>query len=77
MTNLESLTLQGNRLERLPQLAWNFSSLHSFSAGENRLSELPEWFGQTLSTLASLDLSNNNLRELPATFSSLEEIRYL
>ncbi|XP_043480242.1 leucine-rich repeat and death domain-containing protein 1-like [Leptopilina heterotoma] len=43
----------------------------------NKLSCIPNNFSQHLINLEKLDLSNNNLQELPTSFSSLSNLQYL
>ena len=63
LTNILSLNLSHNRLEKLPDIFLQLINLTCLSVNDNRLSSLPESIGW-LERLQELDLRNNQLKVL-------------
>ena len=63
LTNILSLKLSHNRLEKLPDIFLQLINLKCLSVNDNRLSSLPESIGW-LERLQELDLRNNQLKVL-------------
>ena len=63
LKNLSSLSLYGNKLERLPETIGELKNLSSLDLGRNELERLPESIGE-LKNLSSLSLWNNKLEKL-------------
>ena len=63
LTNILSLNLSHNRLEKLPDIFLQLINLTCLNVNNNRLSSLPESIG-CLERLQELDLRNNQLKVL-------------
>lgn len=74
--NLESLSLQLNYLDELPDLIGDLAKLKYISLHSNRLTKLPDSFGN-LMELERIHLSNNKFTKLPEFLGLLPNLRQL
>lgn len=84
LKNLTDLYLYANRIKTIEPQITNLKNLQSlrvgkglkFFAGGNRITKLPENFGE-LSNLQELYLPDNPIRKLPKSFADLDRLRWL
>lgn len=73
LKKLETLSLNGNRIQQLPPTLGQLKALRTLSLSGNQISEFPSGLG-TLRHLDLLDLSRNQIHIVPATVSELQAI---
>ncbi|MBT4959542.1 MAG: hypothetical protein HON33_06190, partial [Flavobacteriaceae bacterium] len=76
LTNLTTLTFQGNKLSNIPEEISSLVNLTVLDLGTNQLTSLPDSMGQ-LVNLKKLYLDDNNLETLPSTFVNLVNVTTL
>ena len=67
----DEVAARGNKISSVPDELAQFSCLVTLRLNQNLLTALPSWFGQKLSLLTGLDLSNNQLAEFGDSLCSL------
>ncbi|XP_006004816.1 leucine-rich repeat-containing protein 57 [Latimeria chalumnae] len=72
--NLRTMDLSNNKLETLPPLIGDFSSMKNLALNNNKLRELPVEICK-LKKLEILYMNGNNLTRLPADFSKLSSLK--
>ena len=75
-TNFQSLNLQDNQIDELPDWIGEFANLRSLNMRNNKFSILPITIWQ-LTKLQMLDLSDNLILELPESIGKLLDLRTL
>lgn len=73
LKKLETLSLNGNRIQQLPPTVGQLKALRTLSLAGNQISEFPSGLG-TLRHLDLLDLSRNKIQNVPAEVSELQVI---
>lgn len=73
LKKLETLCLNGNRIQQLPPTLGQLKALRTLSLSGNQFSEFPSGLG-TLRHLDLLDLSRNQIQNVPAEVSELQAI---
>ena len=73
LKKLETLCLNGNRIQQLPPTMGQLRALRSLSLAGNQISEVPSGLA-TLRHLDLLDLSRNQIHNIPAEVSELQAI---
>lgn len=73
--NLKSLTLMNNNFSIIPEVIKHCTQLEELHIGSCKLSEIPIWLSNL--PLISLDLSSNNITNLPLEFSQLKKLQEL
>lgn len=73
LKKLETLSLNGNRIQQLPPTLGQLRALRTLNLSGNQISEFPPGLG-TLRHLDLLDLSRNKIRSVPAAVSELQTI---
>lgn len=73
LKKLETLSLNGNRIQQLPPTLGQLKALRTLSLAGNQISEFPSGLG-TLRQLDLLDLSRNKIQNVPAEVSELQAI---
>lgn len=72
-STIETLNLQNNKIDFLPEELFNCAKLTSLDLSHNRLKSLPDSMGK-LSSLTSLDISRNSITSLPAQLGELSKL---
>ncbi|KIX04326.1 uncharacterized protein Z518_05193 [Rhinocladiella mackenziei CBS 650.93] len=75
LPNLRSLTLDGNRLARLPDLT-RCKNLQTLRVAENQLNEIPMNFSQ-MQALKNADFGHNNIRSIPPEVARMDSLSSL
>lgn len=73
LKKLETLSLNGNRIQQLPPTLGQLKALRTLSLSGNQFSEFPSGLG-TLRHLDLLDLSRNQIQNVPTEVSELQAI---
>lgn len=73
LKKLETLSLNGNRIQQLPPTLGQLKALRTLNLSGNQFSEFPSGLG-TLRHLDLLDLSRNQIQNVPAEVSELQAI---
>lgn len=73
LKKLETLSLNGNRIQQLPPSLGQLRALRTLNLSGNQFSEFPPGLG-TLRHLDLLDLSRNKIRNVPSALSELQTI---
>lgn len=73
LKKLETLSLNGNRIQQLPPTVGQLKALRTLSLAGNQITEFPYGLG-TLRQLDLLDLSRNQIRNVPAEVAELQAI---
>ncbi len=76
LTNLESLYLQGNPLEHIPQSIWKLNMLQALELHSQGTLVIPDEIGE-FTNLERLDLADNQIKALPDAIGKLEKLKYL
>lgn len=73
LKKLETLSLNGNRIQKLPPGLGQLRALRTLSLSGNQISEFPPGLG-SLRNLDLLDLSRNKIQSVPVEVSELQAI---
>lgn len=73
LKKLETLSLNGNRIQQLPPSVGHLKALRTLNLSGNLITEFPVGLG-TLRQLDLLDLSRNRIQSVPAEVSELQAI---
>lgn len=73
LKKLETLSLNGNRIQQLPSTLGQLKALRTLSLSGNQISEFPSGLG-SLRNLDLLDLSRNKIQNVPSEVSELQAI---
>ncbi|MEQ2158790.1 hypothetical protein GOODEAATRI_015953, partial [Goodea atripinnis] len=73
LKKLETLSLNGNRIQQLPPTVGQLKALRTLNLAGNQITEFPLGLG-TLRQLDLLDLSRNSIQSVPAEVSDLQAI---
>lgn len=73
LKKLETLSLNGNRIQMLPPSLGQLKALRTLSLSGNQISEFPSGLG-SLRNLDLLDLSRNKIQNVPLEVSELQAI---
>ena len=79
LMSLQVLKLDGNQLTQLVPQIGSLKLLEELSVSNNRLLEIPTCFGENLTSLVSLNLSENQIKTLPSSIGVLGKysLKYL
>ncbi len=77
LTQLEKLLLDHNSIDFLPEALGSFTNLKALALQGNRLRALPAGIGRLTKLWGTLDLSNNELEEVPTEMVYLKSITSL
>lgn len=73
LKKLETLSLNGNRIQQLPPTLGQLKALRTLNLSGNQISEFPSGLG-SLRHLDLLDLSRNQIQNVPTEVSELQAI---
>lgn len=75
--SLKKIYLNKNRFTEFPELLCSLPKLNSISLQNNSIRFIPEGIGNLAASLETLDLSRNQIEELPAELFSLTNLKNL
>ncbi|SVD27606.1 uncharacterized protein METZ01_LOCUS380460, partial [marine metagenome] len=76
LTNLDTLTLRGEKITELPKEIGNLTKLTYLKLSSNKLTKLPKEIGN-LTNLQTLILYDNKITKLPKEIGNLTKLTYL
>ena len=71
LMSLQVLRLDNNQLTQLVPQIGNLKLLEELSVSNNRLFEIPQNFGENLTSLHTLNVADNSIKSLPASLGNL------
>ena len=75
MEHMREITISYNRFKELPQVIYSWSKLENILASDNQIDKIDVPGLKRLPMVATLDLQNNNIMQVPPELGTVESLR--
>ena len=75
MENMREITISFNRFTQLPSVIFTWSKLENILASDNQIGDIDVAGLKKLPMVATLDLQNNNIGQVPPELGTVETLR--
>lgn len=77
LERIRELMISSNRFSEIPKVVYSWMNLENLMASNNHIGEINIAELQKLTKLATLDLENNDIKQVPPELGKMESLRWV